>query len=228
MTTVFCVEDDEGIRELISCALKTGGYDVVSFPSADEFSEGLKQKIPSIILLDIMLPEKDGMEILRELKSNELYKNIPVIMLTARSSELDKVNGLEAGADDYITKPFGVMELLSRVKAVLRRTSTVSQSSCEQYFAGELTLDVAKHKVSVGGQEVELTFKEFELLLCMLKNRDIVLTRECLMERVWGYQFAGESRTVDAHVKTLRQKLEQAGCGNLIQTVRGVGYKISG
>lgn len=228
MTTVFCVEDDEGIRELISCALKTGGYDVVSFPSSDEFSEGLKQKIPSIILLDIMLPEKDGMEILRDLKSNELYKNIPVIMLTARSSELDKVNGLEAGADDYITKPFGVMELLSRVKAVLRRTSTVSQSSCEQYFAGELTLDVAKHKVSVGGQEVELTFKEFELLLCMLKNRDIVLTRECLMERVWGYQFAGESRTVDAHVKTLRQKLEQAGCGNLIQTVRGVGYKISG
>lgn len=228
MTTVFCVEDDEGIRELISCALKTGGYDVVSFPSSVEFSEGLKQKIPSIILLDIMLPEKDGMEILRELKSNELYKNIPVIMLTARSSELDKVNGLEAGADDYITKPFGVMELLSRVKAVLRRTSTVSQSSCEQYFAGELTLDVAKHKVSVRGQEVELTFKEFELLLCMLKNRDIVLTRECLMERVWGYQFAGESRTVDAHVKTLRQKLEQAGCGNLIQTVRGVGYKISG
>lgn len=226
MATIYCVEDDDGIRELIACALKTGGYEVTPFSSATDFYEGLRRKIPSLILLDIMLPEKDGMEILRELKANTLYSDIPVIMLTARSSELDKVNGLEAGADDYITKPFGIMELLSRVKAVLRRTGSGGASTAEQYIVGNLVLDAPKHRVTVGEKEVELTYKEFELLLYMLQNRDIVLNRDQLMERVWGYQFAGESRTVDAHVKTLRQKLEQAGCPNIIQTVRGVGYKI--
>ena len=227
MTTIYCVEDDDGIRELITCALKTGGYEVNSFSCADEFAEGLRRKIPSLILLDIMLPGKDGLAILSELKSSGLYADIPVIMLTARSSELDKVNGLENGADDYITKPFGIMELLSRVKAVLRRSGHAAASSAEQYIVSNLVLDAPRHKVTVGEKEVELTCKEFELLLCMLRNRDIVLTREQLMERVWGYQFAGESRTVDAHVKTLRQKLEQAGCANIIHTVRGVGYKIS-
>mgnify|MGYP000758443695 FL=1 len=173
-----------------------------------------------------MLPGKDGLKILSELKAG-MYADIPVIMLTARSTELDKVNGLEAGADDYITKPFGIMELLSRVKAVLRRAGGTGSAAAEQYIVANLVLDAPKHKVTVGEKDVELTYKEFELLLCMLQNRDIVLTREQLMERVWGYQFAGESRTVDAHVKTLRQKLEQAGCANIIHTVRGVGYKIS-
>ncbi len=226
MATIYCVEDDEGIRELIGCALKTGGYDTAAFSCAAEFYEGLKKKIPSLVLLDIMLPEKDGMEILRELKSETLYADIPVIMLTAKSSELDKVNGLEAGADDYITKPFGIMELLSRVKAVLRRAGGSSASSAEQYIVDNLVLDAPKHRIAVGGKDVEVTHKEFELLLYLLRNRDMVLTRDQLMEAVWGYSFAGESRTVDAHVKTLRQKLEQAGCSNVIQTVRGVGYKI--
>lgn len=227
MAVIFCVEDDDGIRELVSCALKTGGHEVAAFSSAADFFAGMSKKIPSLILLDIMLPEKDGMEILRELKNSERYSEIPIIMLTARSSELDKVNGLEAGADDYITKPFGIMELLSRVKAVLRRTApSGANSSAEQYIAGNLTLDTLRHRVTVDDKDVELTNKEFELLLYMLKNREIVLTRDQLMERVWGYQFAGESRTVDAHVKTLRQKLEQAGCEGIIRTVRGVGYKI--
>ncbi len=226
MITVYCVEDDEGIRELITCALKTGGYEVNAFSGADELAVGLRRKIPSLILLDIMLPEKSGMEILHGLKSSSLYANIPVIMLTALSAELDKVNGLESGADDYITKPFGIMELLSRVKTVLRRSGSGASGSAEQYIISNLVLDAPRHRVTVGENEVELTCKEFELLLCMLRNRDIVLTREQLMERVWGYQFAGESRTVDAHVRTLRRKLEQAGCENIIYTVRGVGYKI--
>ena len=226
MATIYCVEDDDGIRELITCALKTGGYEVSSFAEAKSFEEGLRRKIPSLILLDMMLPGKDGLKILSELKAG-MYADIPVIMLTARSTELDKVNGLEAGADDYITKPFGIMELLSRVKAVLRRAGGTGSAAAEQYIVANLVLDAPKHKVTVGEKDVELTYKEFELLLCMLQNRDIVLTREQLMERVWGYQFAGESRTVDAHVKTLRQKLEQAGCANIIHTVRGVGYKIS-
>ncbi len=227
MATIFCVEDDEGIRELIACALKTGGYEVMPFADAKSMYEGIKRKIPSLILLDIMLPEKDGMTILSEIKGDSRYCDIPVIMLTARSGEIDKVNGLEAGADDYITKPFGIMELLSRVKAVLRRSGTGGSTASEQYIVGDLVLDALRHRVTVGEQSVELTLKEFELLQHMIQNRDIVLTREQLMERVWGYQFAGESRTVDAHIKTLRQKLEQAGCINIIQTVRGVGYRVS-
>ena len=227
MATIFCVEDDEGIRELIACALKTGGYEVMPFADSKSMYEGIRRKIPSLILLDIMLPEKDGMTILSELKADSRYCDIPVIMLTARSGEIDKVNGLEAGADDYITKPFGIMELLSRVKAVLRRSGTGGSTASEQYIVGDLVLDALRHRVTVGEQSVELTLKEFELLQYMIQNRDIVLTREQLMERVWGYQFAGESRTVDAHIKTLRQKLEQAGCINIIQTVRGVGYRVS-
>ena len=227
MATIFCVEDDEGIRELIACALKTGGYEVMPFADAKSMYEGIKRKIPSLILLDIMLPGKDGMTILSEIKGDSRYCDIPVIMLTARSGEIDKVNGLEAGADDYITKPFGIMELLSRVKAVLRRSGTGGSTASEQYIVGDLVLDALRHRVTVGEQSVELTLKEFELLQYMIQNRDIVLTREQLMERVWGYQFAGESRTVDAHIKTLRQKLEQAGCISIIQTVRGVGYRVS-
>lgn len=227
MALIYCVEDDEGISELITCALKSGGYDVMAFPNAKDFYAELQKKRPELVLLDIMLPDEDGMAILSKLKASETSKDISVIMLTAKSSELDKVKGLESGADDYITKPFGVMELLSRIKAVLRRTGQTSKPTADVTTIGKLSVDGSKRIVSYDGNEVSLTYKEFEVLVYLMKNADIVITREQLIERVWGFSFEGETRTVDMHIKTLRQKLEQAGCIDLIQTVRGVGYKIS-
>ncbi len=227
MACIYCVEDDEGIRELISCALKSGGYEVKAFEKAVPFYEALKTRQPALILLDIMLPDEDGISILTNIKKNEVYSDIPVIMLTAKSSEIDKVTGLEAGADDYITKPFGVMELLSRIKAVLRRTKK-DETTSNIISVGRLTLNFQKRLVKYDEKNVVLTFKEFELLAYLMQNQGIVLTREKLMEKVWGFDFEGESRTVDMHIKTLRQKLEQAGCVDIIHTVRGVGYKISG
>ena len=225
MACIYCVEDDEGIRELISCALKSGGYEVKAFEKAVPFYEALKTRQPALILLDIMLPDEDGISILTNIKKNEVYSDIPVIMLTAKSSEIDKVTGLEAGADDYITKPFGVMELLSRIKAVLRRTKK-DETTSNIISVGRLTLNFQKRLVKYDEKNVVLTFKEFELLAYLMQNQGIVLTREKLMEKVWGFDFEGESRTVDRHIKTLRQKLEQAGCVDIIHTVRGVGYKI--
>ena len=225
MACIYCVEDDEGIRELISCALKSGGYEVKAFEKAVPFYEALKTRQPALILLDIMLPDEDGISILTNIKKNEVYSDIPVIMLTAKSSEIDKVTGLEAGADDYITKPFGVMELLSRIKAVLRRTKK-DETTSNIMSVGRLTLNFQKRLVKYDEKNVVLTFKEFELLAYLMQNQGIVLTREKLMEKVWGFDFEGESRTVDMHIKTLRQKLEQAGCVDIIHTVRGVGYKI--
>ncbi len=225
MACIYCVEDDEGIRELISCALKSGGYEVKAFEKAVPFYEALKTRQPALILLDIMLPDEDGISILTNIKKNEVYSDIPVIMLTAKSSEIDKVTGLEAGADDYITKPFGVMELLSRIKAVLRRTKK-DETTSNIISVGRLTLNFQKRLVKYDEKNVVLTFKEFELLAYLMQNQGIVLTREKLMEKVWGFDFEGESRTVDMHIKTLRQKLEQAGCVDIIHTVRGVGYKI--
>lgn len=225
MACIYCVEDDEGIRELISCALKSGGYEVKAFEKAVPFYEALKTRQPALILLDIMLPDEDGISILTNIKKNEIYSDIPVIMLTAKSSEIDKVTGLEAGADDYITKPFGVMELLSRIKAVLRRTKK-DETTSNIISVGRLTLNFQKRLVKYDEKNVVLTFKEFELLAYLMQNQGIVLTREKLMEKVWGFDFEGESRTVDMHIKTLRQKLEQAGCVDIIHTVRGVGYKI--
>lgn len=225
MPTIYCVEDDNGIRELISCALRSGGYGVKAFPMAKPFYEELETSLPSLILLDIMLPNEDGLSVLSKLKADPKYKDIPVIMLTAKSSEIDKVSGLELGADDYITKPFGVMEMLSRIKAVLRRTARQADDS-EVLTIREVSLDVSKRIVTVNGQEVALTYREFELLMYLMRHVSIAVSRDKLMERVWGYEFAGETRTVDMHIKTIRQKLEAAGCTDLIKTVRGVGYKV--
>ncbi len=226
MPLIYCVEDDDGIRELITCVLKSGNYDVKVFECAAPFNETIKKKVPDLILLDIMLPDEDGMSILRRLKANKDTADVPVIMLTAKTAELDKVNGLESGADDYICKPFGVMELLSRIKAVLRRSGHKPAADNSLEIDG-LVLDSEKRTVEYNGTSVTLTFKEFELLACLMRNRGIVLTREKLMEKVWGFDFEGETRTVDVHVKTLRQKLEAAGCTELIRTVRSVGYKIN-
>ena len=227
MALIYCVEDDEGIRELISCALKTGGYETASFECAKTFYSSLKTNKPELILLDIMLPDEDGLSILKKLKAEKAYADIPVIMLTAKTTEIDKVQGLEAGADDYITTPFGVMELLSRIKAVLRRTSRQLVES-EIILIDGLSLDSSKREVSFNGKEVNLTYKEFELLSYLARNCGTAISRDRLLEEVWGFQYEGETRTVDAHIKTIRQKLETAGCSNLIHTVRGYGYKIGG
>lgn len=225
MRAIYCVEDDEGIAELIACALKSGGYSAVTFGSGAEFFAKLEKEklLPALILLDVMLPQEDGFSILRKIRASARLKNTPVIMLTAKTSELDKVTGLEAGADDYITKPFGIMELLSRVKAVLRRVPEMEESLLS--YNG-LSLEREKREVSFNGAIVDITFKEFELLSLFLLNKGLVLSRDKITEKVWGYDFEGESRTVDMHVKTLRQKLETVGCIGYIKTVRGVGYKI--
>ena len=224
MSLIYCIEDDDGIRELVSCALKSGGYKVKAFPKAKPFYDEVKASAPDLVLLDIMLPDEDGLSILGKLKSDPKLKDIPVIMLTAKTSEIEKVRGLESGADDYITKPFGVMELLSRIKAVLRRTAKQS-GEYEVFEIDGCSLDASRRIVTYNGKEVTLTYKEFELLMYLMRHQSIAVTRDKLMEMVWGYEFAGETRTVDMHIKTLRQKLEAAGCKDIIKTVRGVGYK---
>lgn len=226
MALIYCVEDDDGIRELVSCALKSGGYEVKAFPKAKPFYEEIKNNLPSLVLLDIMLPDEDGYSILSKLKKDARTQDIPAIMLTAKASEIDKVSGLEMGADDYITKPFGVMELLSRIKAVLRRAGK-STSENDVIVIDNVSVDSAKRVCTCNGEEVVLTFKEFELLMFLMRHKSIAVSRDKLMETVWGYEFVGETRTVDMHIKTLRQKLETAGCSDLIRTVRGIGYKIA-
>lgn len=221
MQRIFCVEDDDNIRELTIYALKQNGFEISGFDCAKDFFEALKTEKPSLVLLDIMLPDTDGLEILRLLRENIETENLPVIMLTAKSGEIDKVKGLDSGADDYITKPFSVMELISRVKALLRRTSSES-SSILNYK--NLTVDKLSREVTVSGEEVILTFKEFELLYYLISNKGIVVTRDKLLKHVWGYDFEGESRTVDVHIKTLRQKLGEGG--SIIETVRNVGYTV--
>ena len=221
---IYCVEDDSNIRDLVVYALKTGGFEAAGFSEAESFYKAVSLKKPSLVLLDLMLPGEDGLSILKQLKSNGTTKEIPVILLTAKGEEYDKVTGLDAGADDYITKPFGVMELLSRVKAVLRRTSFTGEKM--QIAVGSLSLDKDMHKVFAEGREVALTFKEFELLNYLMENRRIVLTRDQILEAIWGYKYEGENRTVDVHIRNLRQKLGEAG--NIIETVRGIGYRIGG
>ncbi|MBR1724257.1 MAG: response regulator transcription factor [Ruminococcus sp.] len=225
MPLIYCVEDDGGIRELISCALKSGGYEVEAFPTARTFYEAMDARLPSLILLDIMLPQEDGMTVLRRLKADPLRRDIPVIMVTAKASETDKVSGLETGADDYITKPFGVMEMLSRIKAVLRRSARQRDGETEVLTLGEVSLDTSRRAVTVGGEGISLTYKEFELLTYLMRHPSIAVSRDKLMEKVWGFEYAGETRTVDMHIKTIRQKLETAGCTDFIKTVRGIGYK---
>ncbi len=226
MSVVYCLEDDDGIRELILCALKSGGYEAEGFPTANEFKIAIKNKLPDIALLDIMVPDEDGISVLKYLKKSQLTCDVPVIMLTAKSNEIDKVNGLELGADDYITKPFGIMELLSRIKAVLRRSNKQSNVETSVYKVNGLSVDVEKRTVTFTDKEITLTFKEYEILVYLLKNRGIAVSRDKLMSEVWGFEYEGESRTVDVHIKTLRQKIEAQGCENPIITVRGFGYKI--
>ena len=221
---IYYVEDDTSIRELVLYALKTAEFQVMGFENAASFYKRMKEQQPDLILLDIMLPDEDGVSILKKLKSRPDTENIPVIMMTAKSSEYDKVLGLDSGADDYITKPFGVMELISRVKAVIRRSDRSKGSAGEVLKIGELVLDEQKHEVYARGQEVSLTFKEFELLSYLMKNRGLVLSRDKILNTIWNYEYEGESRTVDVHIGSLRQKL--GTCGDFIKTIRGIGYKI--
>lgn len=222
MPTIYCVEDDTNIRELVLYALRASGFDAEGFENADPFLEQLHTACPDLVLLDIMLPGMDGLSILRTLRENPRTAKIPVILLTAKTAEYDRVRGLDDGADDYLCKPFGVMELISRIKAVLRRTSPISTT--DSISLGDITLDTARHTVESDGRPVILTLKEFDLLHYLMRNANIVLSREQIMESVWGFGFEGESRTVDMHIKTLRQKLGAPSAQ--IQTVRGVGYKI--
>jgi two-component system alkaline phosphatase synthesis response regulator PhoP len=221
---IFCVEDDESIRELILYALKNNGYKSVGFEDGQTFYKTIKKELPDLILLDIMLPGEDGLNILKTLKADPSSSDIPVIMLTAKSTEYDKVKGLDCGADDYISKPFGVMELLSRIRAVLRRSKNYNNNNNHILNYKNLVLNYNKHTVYLGDEFINLTFKEFELLYFLLKNKEIALSRDKITESVWGFDFEGESRTVDMHIKSLRQKLNDDG--NIIKTIRGVGYKI--
>ena len=218
------LEDDENIRKLIAYTLQSHGYECSCFERPSDFWKSIENYIPDLILLDIMLPEEDGITILKKLRYSSQFKSIPTIMLTAKDTEFDVVTGLDAGADDYITKPFGMMALISRIKAVLRRYEKTKESS-EILELGNLKVDVSKHSVFVKDRQVFLTVKEFDLLTLLLQNHGKVMTREQILDSVWKIDVDIESRTVDVHIKTLRQKLEDAG--ELIETVRGVGYKIN-
>ena len=222
MALIYIVEDDQNIREIESFALKNSGYTIMDFECAKDFYHQLAEKVPDCILLDIMLPDEDGLEILKKIRSIPDTRKVPIMMITAKTTELDKVKGLDLGADDYITKPFGIMELISRVKALLRRSMNMED---EKFLsAGDIFLDGEKHMVYVKDEPVDLTFKEYELLKLLIQNQGIVMSRDVIMERIWGIDFEGESRTLDVHIKTLRQKLKNAG--TLIKTGRNVGYMI--
>ena len=221
MALIYIVEDDEGIREIEEFALKNAGHKVVGFENAKNFYKQLEAVIPDLVLLDVMLPDENGNESVRKLRSNSDTKRLPVIMVTAKTTELDLIKGLDGGADDYIKKPFSVMELISRVKALLRRTESIESKFLK---LDEITLNDEKHEVSIDGRHVDLTYKEYELLRYLMANKGIVLSRDSIMERIWGVTYEGESRTLDMHIKTLRHKLGDAG--NRIRTVRNVGYVI--
>jgi len=224
MKLIYCVEDDVGIRELITCALNTADFEVIGFEESQSFYEMLKKRAPDMILLDIMLPKVDGMTILKDLKKDSLYKDIPVIMITAKSMEIDKVKGLEAGADDFIIKPFGVLELIARIKAVLRRSGVKSDEQDVIQLNG-IVLDYNKRTLSYNNKEIVLTYKEYELLYYLMTNKGMVLSRDKILQKIWGYDYEGETRTVDMHIKTIRQKLDASGCPNYIKTIRSAGYK---
>lgn len=225
MRTIFVVEDDDSIREMVVYALNTAGFEAEGFSDGDGVFPALSKNPPALILLDIMLPGSDGISILKKLKQTERYRQVPVIMLTAKGGELDRIRGLDLGADDYITKPFSVMEVISRVKAVLRRCPG-DGGAPDELEAGPIRLSQARRVVSVNDGEISLTYKEFELLSYLMENKGIVLSRDKLLQQVWGFDYGGESRTVDMHIKSLRQKLGEAG--GEIKTVRNIGYKIGG
>lgn len=219
---IYFVEDDNSIRELVLYTLNNAGYEAVGFEKPSLFWEALKTQTPRLILLDIMLPEEDGLQILKRLRAASATSKVPIMMLTAKGTEYDKVIGLDYGADDYVPKPFGMMELIARVKALLRRAEVVD--SDRDYTIGKLFVSPSKHLVKADGEDVTLTLKEFEMLTLLIENQGIVFTRDQLLTKIWGYAFDGESRTVDVHIRSLRQKL--GTCGRLIETVRGIGYKI--
>ncbi len=223
MPLIYCVEDDESIRELVGYALRSQGYEVKSFDCAKGMYEALAAERPDLLLLDIMLPGEDGLTILKKLKSSENRKRIPVIMMTAKSNEFDIVRGLDLGADDYVTKPFGIMELLSRIRSVMRRSG--SQEKGEDVLAyGGIVVNRKQHTVSAGGRDIQLTVKEFDLLCYLLVNKEIVVSRDQIMQAVWDASFEMESRTIDMHIMSLRQKLGDEG--SMIRTVRGIGYRL--
>lgn len=219
---IYFVEDDNGIRELVVYTLLGASMEAQGFEKPSLFWRAMEQQLPDLILLDIMLPEEDGLTILKKLRRNKRTERIPVMMLTARSSEYDKVIGLDSGADDYLPKPFGMMELIARVRALLRRTQQDAET--DGYRVGCLYVSPERHIVQVDGENVILTRKEFEMLLLLLRHENMVLTREQFLDQVWGYEFDGENRTVDVHIRTLRQKLGEAGA--YIRTIRGIGYKL--
>lgn len=218
---IYLVEDDDNIRELVIYTLHTTGFEAKGFPNAALFWEAIAQEQPQLVLLDIMLPDEDGLHILKRLRDSAETESLPVMMLTAKSTEYDKVVGLDAGADDYLPKPFGMMELISRIKALLRRAGKTMEE--KQLTAEALSVNVKRHTVKVNGEEVTLTLKEFELLCYLMENRGVVLTRDQILTKIWDYNYSGETRTVDVHIRTLRQKLGDAG--GQIETVRGVGYR---
>ncbi len=224
---IFIVEDDENIREMEGYALKNSGYDVMGFADGNTMMKSLETALPKLILLDIMLPGDDGLTILRSLREDERTKKIPIMMVTAKTTELDKVRGLDMGADDYLAKPFGIMELVSRVKALLRRSGVDAEKASGDriyYEFGAIKMNDSSRRVTSAGVETDLTYKEYELLKFLLVNQNIVMSRDRILSEVWGFDYEGESRTVDMHIKTLRQKLGEAG--SAIKTVRSVGYKI--
>lgn len=226
---IYVLEDDNSIREFVVYTLCHMKLSAKGFERPSLFWDAMNEERPELILLDIMLPEEDGLSVLSKIRSNDKIKNIPIIMLTAKGSEYDKVLGLDTGADDYVAKPFGMMELVARIKALLRRSDGFGESADESsvekvYRSGKLALYPDRHKVKVDDKDINLTLKEYELLYLLLQNKGMVYTRDKLLNKIWGYEFDGESRTVDVHVRTLRQKLGEAG--NMIETVRGVGYRI--
>ncbi|MBC5666020.1 response regulator transcription factor [Dorea sp. NSJ-36] len=222
---IFCVEDDSNIRELVVYTLETTGFQARGFEEGKSFLEALALETPDLILMDIMLPGEDGISLLKRLKNSSKTRDIPVIMVTAKGAEYDKVKGLDLGADDYVTKPFGMMELVSRIKAVLRRSGAAKKKAEDIIVSGNLEINTKKHEVKADGEVIGLTLKEYELLKRLMENPNIVMTRDSLLEEIWGYDFDGETRTVDVHIRTLRQKLGK--CGERVETVRGVGYRIS-
>ncbi len=220
---IYCIEDDNSIRDLMIYTLKASGFDAIGFPEGESFFEALKEKIPELIILDIMLPGEDGISILKKLRARPGTADVPIIMATAKGTEYDKVVGLDLGADDYLAKPFGMMEMLSRIKAVLRRSGPKTEERVLR--VGVLELNVAKHTVVADGNRVSLTLKEYDLLRLFMENPGQVFTRDQLLTQVWE-DYVGETRTVDVHIGTLRTKL--GDCGDYIETVRGVGYRMEG
>ncbi len=218
---IYLLEDDSGIQNFVLYALRSSGFEAEGFDAPSVFWKAMSERQPELLLLDIMLPEEDGLSILKKLRAQPSTRRLPIILLTARSTEFDKVTGLDSGADDYITKPFGAMELISRINALLRRVGSSAEE--ESFTAGDITLIPSRREVLRGGERLVLTLKEYELLAALMKEKGKVISREELLSRVWGYDFTGESRTLDVHIRTLRAKLGESG--NIIETVRGVGYR---